>query len=114
MAGYSIAYLGTASVAYRQPATFKNFYRIGWAGSISKHLIRELGSEALSTDLRRSELVRKVVRLLCKPPEIIGGTIEALLRDRAQLRRAARYAVISCAMSLGGIVGELTWHRYRK
>ena len=40
--------------------------------------------------------------------------LEALLRDRAQLGRATRYAAISCAMSLGCIVGELTWHRYRK
>src|SRR5205807_2062038 len=31
MAWHSIAYLGTASVAYRQPPTFKNFYRIGWS-----------------------------------------------------------------------------------
>jgi rhamnosyltransferase len=115
MAGHSIAYLATASVAYQQPATFKNFYRIGWAGNISMHLIRELGSEAIGTDhLRKSELVRKVVRLLCKPLEIIGRTIEALLRDRAQLWRATRYAAITCAMSLGGIVGELAWHRYRK
>jgi glycosyltransferase involved in cell wall biosynthesis len=114
MAGHSIAYLGTASVAYRQPAAFRNFYRIGWACNISKHLIRELGSEAIGTDLRKSELVRKVVRLLCKPLEIIGRTIEALLRDRAQLGRAIRYAAVSCAMSLGCIVGELTWHRYRK
>jgi hypothetical protein len=114
MAGHSIAYLGTASVAYQQPATFKSFYQIGWACNISKHLIRELGSEAIGTDLRKSELVRKVVRLLCKPLEILGRTTEALLRDRAQLRRAARYAAISCAMSVGCIVGELTWHRYRK
>jgi len=114
MAGHSIAYLGTASVAYQQPATFKSFYRIGWACNISKHLIRELGSEAIATDLRKSELVQKVARLLCKPLEIIGRTIEALLRDRAQLGRAARYAAISCAMSLGCMVGELTWHRHRK
>ena len=114
MAGHSIAYLCTASVAYRQPVTFKNFYRIGWACNISKHLIRELGSEAIGTDLRKSELVQKVARLLCKPLEIIGRTTEALLRDRSQLRRATRYAAISCAMSLGCIVGELTWHRYRK
>ena len=114
MAGHSIAYLGTASVAYQQPATFKNFYRIGWACSVSKQLIRELGSEAIGTDLCKSELVRKVMRLLCKPLEIIGRTLEALLRDRAQLGRATRYAAISSAMSLGCIVGELTWHRYRK
>jgi len=114
MAGHSIAYLGTASVAYQHPATFKNFYRIGWACNISKQLIRELGSEAIGADLRKSELVRKVVRLLGKPLEIIGRTIEALLRDRSQLGRATRYAAISCAMSLGCIVGELTWHRYRK
>src|SRR5256714_3519886 len=113
MAGHSIAYLGTASVAYQKPATFKDFYRIGWDGNISKHLIRELGSEAMGTDLRKSELVEKVARLLCKPLEIIGRTIEALLRDRAQLGRATRYAAISCAMSLGCIVGELTWHRYQ-
>ena len=114
MAEHSIAYLGTASVAYQQPATFKNFYRMGWAGNISMHLIRELGSEAIGTDLRKSELARKVVRLLCKPVEIIGRTIEALLRDRAQLGRATRYAAISCAKSRGCIVGELTWRRYRK
>src|SRR5256714_1009071 len=114
MAGHSIAYLSTASVAYQQPATFKSFYRIGWACNISKHLIRELGSKAIGTDLRKSELVRKVVRLLCKPLEIMGRILEALLRDRAQLGRATRYAAISCAMSLGCIVGELTWHRYRK
>jgi glycosyltransferase involved in cell wall biosynthesis len=114
MAGHSIAYLGTASVAYRQPAAFRNFYRIGWACNISKHLIRELGSKAIGSDLRKSELARKVVRLLCKPLEIVGRTIEALLRDRSQLGRAARYATISCAMSFGCIVGELIWHKYRK
>ena len=114
MAGHSIAYLGTASVAYQQPVTFRNFYRIGWAANISRHLIRELGSEAAGTHLRKPELLRKVVRLLCRALEIIGGPIEALLRDRAQLGRATRYAAISCAVSLGGIVGELTWHRYRK
>jgi hypothetical protein len=36
MAGHSIAYLGTASVAYQQPATFRNFYRIGWACTFPK------------------------------------------------------------------------------
>ena len=51
MAGHSIAYLSTASVAYQQPASFRNFYRIGWACNISKQLIRELGSEAIGTDL---------------------------------------------------------------
>jgi hypothetical protein len=114
MAGHSIAYLSTASVVYQQPSTFKNSCRVGWACTISRHLIRELGSEAIGTDLRKSELVRKVVRLLCKPLEIIGRIIEALLRDRAQLGRATRYAAISCGASLGCIVGELTWHRYRK
>ncbi len=114
MAGHSIAYLGTASVAYQQPVSFRNFYRIGWACNISKQLIRELGSEAIGIDLRKSELGRKVVRLLCKPLEIIGRTLEALLRDRSQFGRATRYVTISCAMSLGCIVGELTWHRYRK
>jgi len=113
MAGHSIVYLGTASVAYQQPVTFRNFYRIGWAANISRHLIRELGSEAAGTHLRKSELLRKVVRLLCRPLKIIGWPIDALLRDREQLGRATRYAAISCAMSLGGIVGELTWHRYR-
>jgi hypothetical protein len=44
---------------------------------------------------------------------MIGRTAEALLRDRAQPGQAARYAAISCAASLGAIVGELTWHRYR-
>ena len=114
MAGHSIAYLSTASVAYQQPATVKNSCRIGWAGNISRHLIRELGSAAIGTDPHKSELLRKVVRLLCRPLEIIGGPIEALLRDREQLGRATRYAAISCAISLGSIVGELTWHRYRK
>jgi glycosyltransferase involved in cell wall biosynthesis len=114
MAGHSIAYLSTAFVAYQQPATVKNSCRIGWAGTISRHLIRELGSEAIGTGLPKSELVRKFVRLLCKPLEIIGRIIEALLRDRRQLRRATRYAAISFAASLGCIVGELTWHRYRK
>ncbi|PYP89073.1 MAG: hypothetical protein DMG65_14280 [Candidatus Angelobacter sp. Gp1-AA117] len=114
MAGHSIAYLATASIAYQQPATFRNFYRIGWACNISKQLIRELGSEAMGTDLHKSELGRKVVRLLCKPLEITGRTLEALLRDSSQLGRAARYATVSGAMSLGCIVGELTWHRYRK
>jgi rhamnosyltransferase len=114
MAGHSIAYLGTASVAYQQPVTFNNFYRTGWAGNISRRLIRELGSEAIGTDLRKSELIRKVRRLLCRPLEIIGQIMEALLRDRSQLGRATRYAATSCAMSLGCIVGELTWHRYRK
>lgn len=114
MAGNSIAYLATASVTYQQPATFKNFFRTGWAANISKHLIRELGTEAIGADLRKPELVRKVVRLLCKPMQIIGRIIEALLRDRAQVGRAARYATITCAMSFGSIVGELTWDRYRK
>jgi glycosyltransferase involved in cell wall biosynthesis len=113
MAGHSIAYLSTASVAYQQPAIFKNYYRIGKAGHISTHLIRELGSEATGADLPKSEQLRNVVRQLCRPLEIIGGPIEALLRDRAQLRRAIRYAAVSCALVLGGIVGELTWHRYR-
>jgi len=114
MAGHSIAYLSTASVAYQQPVTFRNFYRIGWACNISKQLIRELGSQAIGTDLRKPELGRKVVRLLCRPLEIMGRTIEALLRDRSQLGPAARFATISCAMSLGCIMGELTWHKYRK
>jgi len=122
MAGHSIAYLSTAWVAYRQPPTFKNFYRIGRAGAISNHLVRELGSEAIGADLCKPEPVwnvvrlicKKAVRLLCKPLEIIGRTIEALLEDRPQLGRAIRYAVTSCAMSLGSIVGELIWHRYRK
>lgn len=114
MAGHSIAYLGTVSVAYGQPVTFNNFYRTGWAGNISRRLIRELGSEAMGTNLRKSELVRKVGRLLCRPLEIIGQIIEALLRDRSHLRQATRYAATSCAMSLGCIVGELIWPRYRK
>jgi len=113
MAGYSIAYLSTACVAYQQPAGFRNFYRVGRAAAISSRLIRELGSEAIGTGLRESGPVRKVVRLLCKPLEIIGRTAEALLRDRAQTGRAARYAVMSCAASLGAIVGELSWHKYR-
>jgi rhamnosyltransferase len=114
MAGHSIAYLGAASVAYQPTATFRNFFRRACAGQISKHLIRELGSQALGADLRRSDLGENVVRLLCKPLEIIGWTIEALLRNRSQLGRATRYAAISSALSLGCIVGELTWHRYRK
>src|SRR5437016_9992534 len=114
MAGYSISYLSTASVAYQQPASFRNFYRIGWACNVSKQLIRELGVEVIGTDLRKPELGRKIVRLLCKPLEIMGRTIEALLRDRSQLGRASRYATFSCAMSWGCIVGELTWHKYRK
>ena len=114
MAGHSIAYLSSASVTYQQPATFRNFYRIGCACNISKQLIRELGSEAMGTNLRKSELGRKVARLLCKPLEIMGRTMEALLCDRSQLGRAARYATISGAMSLGCIVGELTWPRHRK
>jgi len=114
MAGHSIGYLSTASVTYRQPATFSNFYRIGWACHIAKQLIRELGSEAIGADLRKSELGRKVVRLLSKPLEIAGRTVEALLRDRSQLGRASLYATLSCAMSWGCIVGELTWHRHRK
>jgi glycosyltransferase involved in cell wall biosynthesis len=114
MAGHSIAYLSTASVVYQQPAIFKNFYRIGWAGNISRHLIRELGSEAIGTDPCESHRVLEVARLLCKPLRIIGRIIEVLLRDRAQLGRATRYAALSCAESLGSILGELTWHRYRK
>ena len=114
MAGNSIAYLGTASVTYQQPATFRKFYRIGRASNISKHLIRELGSEANGTHLRKSELLRKVVRLLCRPLKTIGSLIEALLRDRTQLERATRYAAVSCAMSVGGMVGELTWRRHRE
>jgi hypothetical protein len=114
MAGHSIKYLSTASVAYQRSVTFKNSCRIGWAGTISSHLIRELGSEAIGTDLRKSELVRKFVRLLCNPLEIIGPIIEALLFDRAQLRRTTRHAAILCAASLGCIVGEMTWRWYRK
>lgn len=114
MAGHSIAYVSSASVHYQQPASFRNFYRIGCACNISKQLIRELGSEAMGIDLRKSELGRKVARLLCKPLEITGRTLEALLRDRSQLGRAARYATISGAMSVGCIVGELTWSRHRK
>jgi hypothetical protein len=114
MAGHSIAYLSAASVSYHKPATFRNFFHIGWACNISMHLIRELGSDATGMDLGKSELVRKVVRLLYKPLEIFVRTIEALLRDRSQLRRATCYAIISCAMALGCIVGELTWRRYRK
>ena len=114
MAGYSIAYVSNASVSYQQPASLRNFYRIGCACNISKQLIRELGTEAIGIDLRKPELGRKVARLLCKPLEITGRTLEALLRDRAQLGRAVRYATISGAMSLGCIVGELTWPRHRK
>jgi hypothetical protein len=114
MAGHSIVYLGTATVTYQQPAIFKNCYWTGKACHISTHLIRELGSEAVGTHLCKSEQVRKVARQLCRPLEIIGGPIEALLRDRAQLRRATRYAAVSCVLFLGGIVGDLTWHRYRK
>jgi len=114
MAGHAIAYLGTVSVAYQQPARFRNFYRIGAACNIAKNLIRALGSEATGVDLRKSELARKVVRLLFTPLEIIGRTIEALLRDKSQFGRAVRYATMRGAMSLGSIVGELTWHRHQK
>lgn len=114
MAGHSVAYLSTASVAYQQPASFRNFYRNGCACNISMQLIRELGSDAMGIDLRKSELGRIFVRLLCKPLEITGRILEALLRDRPQLKRAARYAIISSALSLGWLVGELTWPRYRK
>jgi glycosyltransferase involved in cell wall biosynthesis len=114
MAGHAIAYLGSASVAYRQPATFGNFYRIGWACNTAKHLIRGLGSKAIGIDLRKPELGRKVVRLLCTPLEIVGRTMEALLRDRSQFARAASYATIRCAMSLGSIVGELRWHTHQE
>ena len=114
MAGHSIAYLGTASVTYQQRVTFRNFYRIGWAGNTAKHLIHELGRDAIGTNLPKPELGGKVVRLLCKPLQIIGRSVEALINDRSQLWRATRYATISCAMSLGSLVGELTWHRYRK
>jgi glycosyltransferase involved in cell wall biosynthesis len=114
MAGHSIAYLSTASVVYQQPATFKNSCRIGWACAISAHLIRELGSEAIGTDVRKSNLIRRVVRLLCNKLEIIGRIMEAVLRDRAQLRQVIHSAAISCAGSLGRIAGELTWHSYRK
>src|SRR6202035_5238512 len=34
MAGYSIAYLSTASVAYQQPVGFRHFYRIGRAAAV--------------------------------------------------------------------------------
>jgi rhamnosyltransferase len=114
MGGHSIAYLSTASVAYQQPADFRNFYRMGLACNVSKHLIRELASEATGINLRKSELSRLVVKLLCKPLEIMGWTIGALLWERSQLARVTRYAVVSAAMFLGCIVGELTWHRYRK
>src|SRR5207248_6651727 len=92
MAGYSTAYLGTACVAYQQPASFRNFYRIGRACNIAKHLIRELGSAAVGIDLRKSELGWKASRLLCTPLEIIGRAMEALLRDTSQCGRAIRYA----------------------
>lgn len=114
MAGHSIAYLSTASVAYRQPASFRNFYRIGRAAHISRQLIRELGSEAIGLNLRRPALGQQVVRLPSKPLQIISRILEALLRDQSQRWRAVRYTAISCAMSLGCLVGELTWHRYRK
>jgi glycosyltransferase involved in cell wall biosynthesis len=114
MAGHSIAYLSTASVAYQQPATFKKFYRIGWAANISRHLIRELGREAIGTAPSESELVRKVATLRCKPLAILRRMTEVLQRDRAQLGRATRHAALSCVASLGSIVGELTWHWYRK
>lgn len=114
MAGHSIAYLGTAFVTYQQTAIFKNPYRVGKASHISRLLIHELGSQTIGTDLRKSNRIQNVVRRLCRPLEIIGGPIAALLCDRTQLRRAAHYAVVSCVLLLGGIVGELTWYRYRK
>ena len=114
LAGHSIAYLSTALIAYQLAPTFRNSFRRACASQISKHLIRELGSQALGADLRRSDLGENIVRLLCKPLEIIGWSIEALLRNRSQLWRATRYATISSALSLGCIVGGLTWHKYRK
>ena len=114
LAGNTVAYLATASVAYRQPANFANFYRIGRACNIAKHLIRELGSDALGIELRTSELGWKVVRLLCTPLEVLGRTVEVLLRDRSQLGRAARYAAMRGAITLGSIVGELTWQRHQE
>jgi glycosyltransferase involved in cell wall biosynthesis len=113
LAGHSIAYLSSASVTYQQPASFRNFYRIGWACNVSGHLIRELGSHAIGSDLRKSELGRRAVRLLCKPLATIGWTLDTLLRDKPHLGRATQFAIMSYAMSLGGIVGELTWNRYR-
>jgi glycosyltransferase involved in cell wall biosynthesis len=113
MAGHGIAYLASACVAYRQPASSRNFYRIGLACNIAKHLIRDLGSEATGLDLRRPELARKVMRLLFTPLEIVGRAAEASLRERSQMWRAARYAAMRGAMALGSVVGELTWQRHQ-
>src|SRR5258708_34284880 len=90
MAGYSIAYLSTASVAYQQPAGFRHFYRIGRAAAVSRQLIREFGSEAIGTGLRESGLVRKGLKLVLKTLGIVGRTAEALLRDRPAPGRRAR------------------------
>jgi rhamnosyltransferase len=113
MAGHAIAYLGTACVAYRQPVSPRNFYRIGLSCNIAKHLIRELGGEALGLDLRKPELARKMMRLLFTPLEIAGRAAEAALRERSQVWRAARYAAMRGAMALGSVVGELTWQRHQ-
>ena len=113
MAGHAIAYLGSACVAYRQPVSVRNFYRIGLACNIAKHLIRELGSEAIGLDLRKPELARKIMRLLFTPLEIVGRAAEASLRERSQVWRAVRYAAVRGAMALGSVVGELTWQRHQ-
>jgi glycosyltransferase involved in cell wall biosynthesis len=113
LAGNTIAYLATASVAYRQPANFTNFYRIGRAGTIARHLIRKLGSDAIGIDPRPSEPGWKAVRRLYTPLVVLGRTIEVLLHDRSQLGRAIHYAALRGTTMLGIIVGELTWHRHR-
>jgi len=113
MAGHAIAYLGTPCVAYRQPVSSGNFYRIGLACNIAKHLIRELGSEAIGLDLRKPELARKIMRLLFTPLEIMGRAVEAALREPSQVWRAGRYAAMRGAMALGSVVGELTWQRHQ-
>lgn len=114
LAGCSIAYLSTVSVVYRQPAGFRNFYRIGRAAAVSSRLIREFGSEAVGTGSRETGPARKVVRLLGRPPAMIGRIIAALLGDLSRPGRVVRYAAMTFSMCLGSMVGELTWHRYRK
>jgi rhamnosyltransferase len=114
MGGHVIAYLAAAPVIYRQPVSARTFFEIGRACNVSKHLIRELASESIGMDLRRSELARKAARLAGKPVEISWRIVEALARDRSHLPRAARYVIVSSAMAMGCIKGELTWREYRQ
>lgn len=113
MAGHSIAYLGTASVIYRQRRGFMNSYRRGSAAQISAQLIRELGGEVTGRDLRRSLLKERFApRLFKSLVEYIRSV--ALSRERSQLGQTAGYAIARCVRFLGSIAGELTWNSYRK